>query len=168
MNGSYIKMKKVLWLEDQFEDLIDYSSCLDRMNYKVDPVKSVSDALEKLEKEQYDVYVFDLKVLPGDDPEWQALDEKKRNENPHFDPYLGFELLRFLDNARQRQSEVWKKITFDFSKVIVFSVVSDREVYDKLESFGIPLHQIVYKSSSDLDTLAEVVQEMEGQLYEEE
>jgi hypothetical protein len=47
-------------------------------------------------------------------------------------------------------------------------VVNDKEVYDELESFGIPLIQIVYKSSSDLDTLAEVVQEMEGQLYEEE
>lgn len=168
MKESNIKMKKVLWLEDQFEDLIDYSSCLDRMNYMVDPVRSVSDALEKLGKEQYDVYVFDLKVLPGDDPKWQALDEGKREKKPQFDPYLGFELLRFLNNAKQRQSEVWKKITFDFSKVIVFSVVNDKEVYDELESFGIPLHQIVYKSSSDLDTLAEVVQEMEGQLYEEE
>ena len=168
MDGSHIEVKKVLWLEDQFEDLIDYSSSLGRINYLVDPVKSVSEALEKLEKGQYEVYVFDLKVLPGDNPKWLALDEKKRKEKPQFDPYLGFELLRFLYNSKKTQSKLWQKITFDFTKVIVFSVVSDKDIYDELESFGIQPYQIVYKSSSDLDTLAEVIQEMEDQMHEEE
>jgi CheY-like chemotaxis protein len=156
-------MKKVLWVEDQFEDLMDYSSRLARIDYLVEPVKSVSDALEKLEHQEYEAYIFDLKILPGDDPGWQALDERKRAEKPQFDPLLGFELLRFLDKARNAQSDLWEKIKFEFSKVIVFSVVPDKEVYDELESFGIPEHQIVYKSGSDLDTLAEAIQEMQNE-----
>jgi CheY-like chemotaxis protein len=161
-------MKKVLWVEDQFEDLMDYSSRLARIGYVVDPVRSVTDALERLGNQEYAVYIFDLKILPGDDPEWQALDEKKREEKPQFDPYLGLELLRFLDKARQEKDELGKKFKFAFSKVIVFSVVNDKYVYDELESFGIPVQQIVYKSGSDLDTLAEVIREMESEMVAEE
>lgn len=161
MKTSNLKMKKVLWLEDQYEDLMDYSSRLGRINYLVDPVKSVSGALKKLKKEKYAVYVFDLKVLPGDDTEWQELDEQRREADPHFDPYLGLELLRHLDRAKQTQSALWRKIKFDFSKVIVFSVVNDKEVHEELESFGIPGHHIVLKSGSNLDTLSKLIAEIE-------
>jgi len=160
-------MNKVLWIEDQFEDLMDYSSRLARIDYLVEPVKSVSEALERLKNQEYAAYIFDLKILPGDDPEWQALDERKRAEKPLFDPLLGFELLHFLDKARQEKDTLWKKINFDFSKVIVFSVVIDKEVYDELQSFGIPEHQIVYKSGSNLDTLAETIKEMQSEKPEE-
>jgi hypothetical protein len=159
--------KKVFWLEDQYEDLMDYSSPLARINYLVDPVRSASDALEKLQKEEYDLYIFDLKVLPGDSPEWEELDNRKREENPDFDPYLGLELLRYLDRARQDKSELWEKIKFDFGKVIVFSVVSDKDICDELESFGIPGRQIVIKSGSTLDTLANVIVEIQDEKYEQ-
>ena len=161
-------MKKALWLEDQYEDLFEYSSGLARINYLVDKVKSVSAALEKLEKKEYDLYIFDLKILPGENKEWQELDDKKREENPHFDPYLGLELLRFLDNARKEQNELWGKIKFDFTKVIVFSVVNDKNVYYELRSFGIPHQQIVYKSDSKLDTLRELIEKIQNQERENE
>lgn len=155
-------MKIILWVEDQYEDLMDYSSCLSRMGYGVEPVRSVTEALERLEKEKYEVYVFDLKILPGDDPKWQNLDEQRRKEKPNFDPLLGLELLRSLHNARQEQNEAWEKIAFDFQKVVIFSVVNAPAVSDELETFGIPPRQIVYKSDSDLNTLAEVIKEMEN------
>jgi hypothetical protein len=156
-------MKKVLWLEDQYNDLMEYSSPLARINYLVDPVKSVSEALIKMGKEEYEFYIFDLKILPGENKEWQELDDKKREENPHFDPYLGLELLRFLDNARKEQNELWGKIKFDFTKVIVFSVVNDKDVYYELRAFGIPHEQIVYKSDSKLDTLKDLIKEIQNQ-----
>lgn len=161
-------MKKALWLEDQYEDLLEYSSGLARINYLVDKVKSVSAALERLKKKEYDLYIFDLKVLPGDDPKWQELDERKREENPHFDPYLGVELLRFLDKARKEKNELWEKIKFDFTKVIVFSVVNDKDVYYELRSLGIPHEQIVYKSDSKLDTLKDLIKKIQSQEGEKE
>ena len=134
----------------------------------MDKVKSVSAALEKLEKKEYDLYIFDLKVLPGDDPKWQELDERKREENPHFDPYLGVELLRFLDKARQEKDELWGKIKFDFSKVIVFSVVNDKDIYYELRSFGIPNQQIVYKSDIKMDTLRDIIKKIQNKEGENE
>lgn len=163
-----IDMKKVLWLDDEVEDLIMFSSRLSRIDYLVDPVKSVSEALEKLQKERYDAFIFDLKILPGNDPYWLQLDGRKIKENPHFDPYLGFELLRFLDKSRQENSDLWQAIGFDFGRIIVFSVVNDKKVYDELESFGIPADHIVYKSSADLDTLANAIEAMDRGVSEEE
>lgn len=162
-----IEMKKALWLEDQFEDLIDYTSRLSRIDYLVDPVKSVSEALEKLQKERYDVYIFDLKILPGDNQEWKDLDESERKAKPYFDPYLGFRLLRFLNKAMQENTPLWQEIHFDFARVIVFSVVSDRILYDELESFGIPPDHIICKSNADLDTLAKTIEEMDRNRDEE-
>jgi hypothetical protein len=162
MKTSQIKMKKMLLLEYQYLDLLEYYSRLGRINFMVEPVKSVSEALEKLKNEKYDVYVFDLKILPGDAPKWQELDERKRQENPHFDSYLGLELLLFLDKARKNQDQLWKKIKFDFSKVIVLSLVIDKEVLDELESFGIPHQHIINKSSINLDTLPKLVTEIQN------
>ena len=153
-------MKKILWLEDQFEDLISYSSSLGRIGFLVDIVPSISETVEKLKEEIYAAYIFDLKVLPGDDPQWKKLDEKKRKENPMIEPLLGVELLRRLNVARNAQDELWQAISFDFNNVIIFSVVNDKSIADELESFSIPPDQILYKSDSRLDTLAEVVAEM--------
>ena len=162
MAPNYLKMKKLLWVEDQYEDLMDYFSRLGRINYLVEPVKSVTTALKKMKKEEYDLYVLDLKILSGNSSKWEKLDDKKRAENPQFDPYLGLELLRYLYRAKQKQTKLWEKIKFDFSKVIVFSVVNDQKVYNELTSFGIPPEQIVYKSGSNLDTLAELIITMQG------
>ena len=163
-----IGMKKALWLEDQFEDLIDYASRLARIDYLVDPVTSVSEALEKLKAETYDAFIFDLKILPGDDQKWKDLDESRRKAKPYFDPYLGFELLCYLNQARQENAPLWRKIHFDFARVIVFSVVSDKAVFEELESFGIPPNQMINKSNADLDTLEKAVEEMEKDRSEEE
>lgn len=157
MMDNFRKIKKVLWLEDQYED---WSACIGSLfviNVLVDPVKSTSDAMRKLLREKFDVYIVDLKVLPGDDPVWQELDEMKRKENPSFDPYLGIEFLRFLDEEKKMNSELWRKIKFDFNKVIVFSVVNEKKIRTKLISLGIPDSQIVPKSSSDLNTLRELI-----------
>lgn len=154
------QLQKILWLEDQFEDLIDYSNSLNRLGYLVDRVRSVTDALAKLQNQEYAAYIFDLKVLPGDDVHWQNLDEETRKKRPEFDPLLGLELLRFLNRARGENNESWQKLHFDFSKVFIFSVVVANDVYEELTSFGVNDQQIIYKSSSDLDTLAEAISKL--------
>lgn len=155
-----IEMKRILWMDDQYEDLFGYAGRLLITGYLIEPVKSVTAALEKLKKERYDAYIFDLKVFPGDDPKWQELEERKPKENPACVPYLGLELLRFLSRVQSENSDQWEKINFDFNKVIIFSVACERNVCDELESFGISNHQILNKFISDLDTLPQLLEEM--------
>jgi len=160
-------MKKILWMDDQFEDLFDYAARLFRTGYLLVPVKSVSEALEKLEEEKYDAYIFDLKVFPGDNLEWQVMEERKLNEDTRFAPFLGLELLRFLHKAKAENTNLWKKFEFDFKKVIIFSVASDKCICEELGTFGIPYYQVLNKSLSDLDTLPELVESATNDYPEE-
>ena len=154
------EMKRILWMDDQYEDLIDYAGRLFRTGYLIEPVKSVSAALEKLVKDRYDAYIFDLKVLPGDDPVWQELDEKIRKGKPFFDPYLGIEFLRFLYEEKKMNSELWRRIEFDFNKVIIFSAACEGNVREELESFGISKHQMLNRFISDLDNLPQLLKKI--------
>jgi len=160
MNKRLIELEKILWIEDEYEEIIEYSSRLNRLGYLVDPVKSASEAIDRLQKNNYAAYIFDLKILPGKNEDWLTLDKEKREANPEFETYLGVELLRHLHQAQQEKNDLWQKTHFDFKKVIIFSVVNNKDISKKLISFGIPEEQILYKPSSDLNTLAEAIAHM--------
>jgi hypothetical protein len=154
-----MKVKKVFWLEDQFKDFSAYKSTLFRAGYVVDTVRSVSEAVKKLRKQDYIAVIFDIKVLPGDDPKWIELDEKKMQENPDSDSYLGLELLRSLLNPGKANIKIDPPIKIDPKKIIVLSVVFDRT--DEIVSLGIPGYQVLYKASSDPKHLVQMIKNMD-------
>lgn len=154
-----MSFKKVLWLDDQYNDFGDYSSALFNEGYIVEHVRSVTEAEQKLREGGYIAAIFDIKVLPGDDPKWLELDKKKRTENPNFDSNLGFELLLSLFESPDAKVELVPRIHFDPRKVIVFSVVYDK-VWE-LSALGILGDRIVNKSNSDLKTLPSAIKRIE-------
>ena len=154
-------IKKILWLEDQYEDFSAYRSTLFRAGYLVDFTPSVSEAAKKIRENDYIAYIFDIKVLPGDDPEWTELDKKKREKNPKFDSYLGLELLYSLFKTGEAKVKLNPPIEIDPRKIIVFSVVYDKS--QEISSFGIPGDQIVYKSASDLKTLPRLIKKIQNE-----
>ncbi|MCK5057493.1 MAG: hypothetical protein KAT34_12595 [Candidatus Aminicenantes bacterium] len=156
-----MEIKKILWLEDQYEDFSAYRSALFRSGYLIDFVKSVSEAEEKIREKKYTAYIFDIKVLPGDTEEWSTLDIKKREGNPNFDSNLGLELLRSLFNSKKARVKLDPPIKINPQKVIVFSVVYDEA--EEISSFGIPEEQIVNKSAADLTTLPELIKKIENE-----
>lgn len=145
--------KRVLWLEDEYEDLSDFLTPLYREGYLVDPVKSVSEAIDLLRSKSYFAVIFDIKVHPGDRKEWIDLDNKKRKENPKFDSYLGLELLRAIFVPNESQVKLKPSINLQPERVIIFTVVDSKEVSDEIASFGVPKHQIQLKARCDLTTL---------------
>lgn len=145
----------VLWLEDQRDDFLAYSSALFRAGYKVDTVRSVTDAVRKLREKKYIATIFDIKVLAGDDETWINLDKKKLVENPDIDSYLGLELLRALFKSRKARVELSPPVEIDPQKVIVMSVVHDR--VDEIVSFGVPREQVIYKAVSNMKTLPQLI-----------
>jgi hypothetical protein len=156
-----MKIKKILWLEDQYEAFSAYRSALFRSGYLVDFVKSVSEAEKKIKEKNYIAYIFDIKVLPGDTEEWINLDKKKREENPNFDSNLGLELLRSLFHSEKARVKIDPPIELDPRKVVVFSVVYDKT--EEISSFGIPGDQIIYKSNADLNTLPRLIKKIENE-----
>lgn len=159
MDFKDMEMKKVLWLEDQYEDFSAFRSRLFIADYWVDCVRSASEAVEKLRNEQFLAAIFDIKVLPGEAQEWIDLDKQKRKENPDFDPNLGFELLKSIFTPNRAEVKVNPPIKLNPHKVIIFSVVYDKT--DELSAMGIPADQIIYKANSDLDTLPKLIKKIE-------
>lgn len=153
-----MRNKRVLWLEDQYEDFASYLMKILRAGYLVDTVRSVSEAERKLREENYVAAIIDIHVLPGDDQKWVRFDDMKRSKYPTFDPQLGLELLRSIFNP-QAEVMLSEPIQIDPRKIIIFSVVYDRG--DEIADMGIPVNQIVYKSDSDLTTLPNLIREIE-------
>lgn len=154
-------IKKILWLEDQYDDFRTYRSSLYRAGYVVEFVASVSDAVEKLKKDVgYRAFIFDIRVLPGKNKAWIELDKQKREENPNFGSNLGFELLYSLFAPDKARVKLDPPIIIDSKKVIVFSVVYDKN--EEFKSFGIPEEQIINKSAADLSTLPELIKKIDG------
>ncbi len=150
-----MEIKKIFWLEDQFEDFSAYRSALFRDGYIVDFVASVSEAVRKIRENKYIAYIFDIKVLAGDEEEWIELDKKKRKENPNYDSYLGLELLYSLFVPHAAKVKIDPPIKIDPKKIIVFSVVYN--IAKEISSLGIPGDQTLYKSASNLNTLPRLI-----------
>ncbi len=156
-----MEIKKILWLEDQYDDYSAYRSALFRAGYMVEFVRSVSDVMEKIKENKYIAYIFDIRVLPGDHEEWTNLDKKKQEEKPDFDPYLGLEFLRSLFDSNKSRVTIDPAIKFKVNpqNIIVFSVVQD--IIEEVSSFGVPKDQILYKSSVDINTLPKLIRKIE-------
>ena len=116
-----MKIPKILWLDDQFEDFYSYKAVLFRSGYLVENVKSVSETEKKLREYDYVAVIFDLKVLPGCDVKWIQFNEQERKKNPYLDSILGFELLRSLLHSPKARVKIDPPIKLDPKKVIVFS-----------------------------------------------
>ena len=151
----------VLWLEDQYEDFDAHLSALDRADFTVDTVKSVSEVVEKLRTKNYCAVIFDIKVLPGNDPRWLELDKRKRDMNPNFDSHLGLELLHSLLAPESANVKLDPPILINPRKIIVFSVVYDKS--DEIAALGVPGDQIIYKSNSTLKTLPRLIKKIQEQ-----
>jgi hypothetical protein len=157
--------KKILWLEDQYEDFVAYRSALYRSGRITDRVRSVSETVKNLrEDNEYTAVIFDIKVLPGNDPEWIELDKQQREANPDYDSYLGLELLRALFDPDRAKVKLDPPIKLSPKKMIVFSVVYDKP--DEITAMGIPAHQIIYKAHSDLKTLPKLIERIEEECQE--
>ncbi len=153
--------KRILWLEDQYEDFTAFQSALYRGGRVTDRVKSVSEAIKKLEEngEEYTAVILDLRVLPGNDPEWIAFDRRQKKADPHHDPCLGLELLRSLFAPDRAGVKLNQPIQISPQKMIVFSAVSGKT--QEIEAMGIPGDRIIYKGECDLNTLPDLIDKIE-------
>ena len=158
--------KRILWLEDQCEDFTAYRSALYRSGRVTDRVRSVSEAVKKLREhgKEYTAVIFDLKVLPGSDPEWIDFDRRQKKTDPHHDPYLGLELLRSLFAPDRAGVELNPPIQISPKKMIVFSVVFGK--MQEIAAMGVPEDRIVYKADSDLNTLPGLIDKIEEECRE--
>lgn len=146
-------MYKVIWIEDEAEtQLRNFMHPVIMAGHALEVVTNVTDAVERLKHEGYDLIILDLILNAGSDKQWQWMDENYPAQDKNS--YLGLQLLRALFDPD------FKLATVDVpmippEKFAIFTVVEDQEVHVEIEHFGIDT--IYLKTSSDLNTLLNII-----------
>ena len=134
-------MKRILWIEDEGKiELVQYKAPLVRGGYAVDIASDATEAVQLLIEKRYDAIIFDLIFPCGDEFETDEY-------------YVGLELLRRL--IKQEIKGVDK---YDPTKIMVFTVVNDSEVHDKIKELGV--QTILGKRLNELEDLKNCVDEL--------
>ncbi|MCK4765380.1 MAG: hypothetical protein KAW12_24475 [Candidatus Aminicenantes bacterium] len=84
---------KVLWIEDgAFVEVSNFAGpVLISKKYDLQVALNASDAVKKIKTTEFDAVVVDIRIPPGDDPEWETLYIKSRHSK--IEARLGIEIL---------------------------------------------------------------------------
>jgi CheY-like chemotaxis protein len=108
-------MTRILWIEDEgYSDLIQYKQPMIETGYVVDVAETASEAFEFLESLDYNIYIVDL-ILPQEGAFEGQID------------FPGVEIIKKMTEQYKINPE----------NIIVFTVVDDKEVYDRIRKFGV-------------------------------
>jgi CheY-like chemotaxis protein len=141
-------MKRVLWVEDEAkEQLLELLGPAWRAGYLVDIIEDKDTALRKIKGQQYDAYVFDLIIKRG-------LSGGKEEE-PADDVLYGLQLIEeiFREEAN---------LKIDPKKCVVFSVVQDVNVHNKIQKLGITRDRIIVKGEIKRGALKDIIETIIG------
>lgn len=129
-------MVRILWIEDEGNtDLIQFKQPLVEAGYAVDVAETAAEAFDVLNSMEYDVYIVDL-LLP------QEGGLKGYIELP------GVEILK----------KMVKKFKVNSDKIMVFTVVNDKEVHEEIRNLGVK--KIIVKGLHPIDFLKKEVDKM--------
>lgn len=133
-------MAKILWIEDEARDqLIEYVAPLMRDGHTIDIVEDASEGYQRIKESDYDVMIFDLLIKSG--PDFKMEDE-----------YPGLKLLIKLFDKQNSE------IKLDKNRVMVFTVVTNPTIIDKIKELGI--HRIKVKERMEKTKLKSFVDEI--------
>jgi CheY-like chemotaxis protein len=113
-NRVKINERKILWIEDSYYSLKSLVVPLEHEGYRIISVTNEKDALLELEKEKYDLILFDIIIPSGSD-------------NPDdFIDYVGVRLINEIVTVKGIKTPI-----------IVLSVVNNPDVIKKFEDLGV-------------------------------
>jgi CheY-like chemotaxis protein len=108
-------MTRILWIEDEgYSDLIQYKQPMIEAGYVVDVAETASEAFEFLESLDYNIYIVDL-ILPQEGAFEEQID------------FPGVEIIK----------KMTEKYKINPENIIVFTVVDDKEVYNRIRTCGV-------------------------------
>jgi CheY-like chemotaxis protein len=106
--------RKILWIEDSYYGLKSLVVPLEHQGYRIISVTNEKDALLELEKEKFDLILFDIIIPSGSD-------------NPDdFTDYVGVRLINEIVTVKCIKTPI-----------IVLSVVNNPDVIKKFEDMGV-------------------------------
>lgn len=134
---------RILWVEDEARDqLLELMGPVWMAGHFVDIAETKIEALEKIRKNKYDAYIFDLIIREGE------VADISRKEFSH-EVIHGLEFIKeiFKDDS---------EFDIDPSKCAVFSVVGRKEIHDEIRKCGIK--KIIVKKEMNRTKLMEIIE----------
>jgi hypothetical protein len=154
---------KFLWIEDNARGDLKHLLAPVYMSGKYDPVvaPTVSEGLYRMNRAEFAAVIVDIRLLPGDNPDWESLYTKLgREKGP---ARLGLSLLYSLfspriDDVKLKNKPAW----IDAKKFGVLTVEDlEGELSEALRSFGIAVYS--QKTTHTVNTiLLEMVERIVG------
>ena len=138
---------KILWVEDEVRDqLLELMGPVWMAGHFVDIAETKIEALEKIRKNKYDAYIFDLIIREG-----EMVNVSRKEFSP--DVIHGLELIKeiFKDDS---------EFKIDPSKCAVFSVVGKKKIHDEIRKYGIK--KIIVKTEMNRTKLMEIIESIIG------
>ncbi len=134
-------MKRILWIDEEAKiELIQFKGPFVSAGYVVDIASDATEAIQLLREKEYDALIFDLIIPQG--PSFKT-DEF----------YVGLGLLIEVLNEK-----IDGVIKYQPTKVMVFSVVNDSKVHQRIRDLGVKT--ILKKSLNRLTDLKDRVDKL--------
>ena len=134
---------RVLWIEDdaRFGLAQLAGPVYVHGGYDLVVTGDVSTAITRLFRERFDVIILDIRLPPGDDPDWRKLYSEAGDDKIHA--RLGLHLVRSLVDQPEARVRL-KRPPPDWLKphlIGVFTVESQHEIGEELHQLGIGFYQ---------------------------
>lgn len=157
----------VLWVEDDAMYNLQYiaSPIVMNPNYDLTLAITVTEALHHLQRREYDVIVFDLRLPPGKQSEWVQFNQKlgQAQEPPRLGLHLITNLYGLANGSSLPIPEV--KPPPPITRIGILSVDSWEDVEDGLDN--LKFHKTNYRQKRvgmPSDILLHLVQDILGEL----
>lgn len=164
MNQPASQKIRVLWIEDGAHvELPQLTTPIYMSNkYYLVVSENATDAIRKLSDQVFDVVVFDLRLGPGSDEQFQTLYKNlgRQKKAQRLGLYI---LLGFFGNKDGQRLDLAKPVWLTIEQVAVLSVdpYDEPEVQEALVSIGLPVEAYRQKTASMKRTiLLELVNEV--------
>ncbi|MCP4632921.1 MAG: hypothetical protein GY855_08330 [candidate division Zixibacteria bacterium] len=156
--------KKVLWIEDgvTFDAQKFVGPVIHSRKYDLTTVITISDAIRKIQKEEFDIIIFDIRMQPGDIPEWEKLYQDMKQPALRRER-LGLILLYcFLRPDLEKEIELNEKYSWVKPGMIgIFSVEKEEELSEHMQKWGITFYRNK-NAKTPITTLLKLIDEIVG------
>jgi hypothetical protein len=142
---------RALWIEDGARSELSHLSGPVLYDGRIELVlaEDLTTAVDYILEEEFDSLIVDVRLPPGDDPDWNELHRRAGQDKVHAE--LGLQLLRWLLNGKGVESLPAPPAWVNPKRIAVFSVESKLEILSLLEELGI---EVIQQKRADLpDTI---------------
>lgn len=136
-----MSQKRILWIDDESDGpLVERKNRLESTGFRLINAYNATEAENLIKSEDYDLYLVDIRLKPGDDDKWLS---KYGAQNER----LGIELLELI----------LIKLNGDYTKIIIYTIETWEDIEPLFLTLGKQLEKQHYLNKNENNHLRSLV-----------